>query len=243
MIRPDDLRAFQHQLSGSIGTAHGEEEGWEFWSWQDRFTAAGTGSVEDQIIQIRARHPTMLSLDLQIARTPSDVTLADVKAAPRRKPERSTKSFSEASAAPIAAHLALAKTHPALTLEVLSLGRLSGGSVVSMITPHIEKTVCKAPQPKLFGLLGLLIGASTSAGLLAFDLISPTLALILIFVLGVGCLFGGIRAGEWLFPSLELLPDAHSKTRWQKTVRLVTSIGGLLVGITGIAGFILALNQ
>ena len=92
---------------------------------------------------------------------------------------------------------------PGAQLQVWSRERISDQNVLSFVTPHIEKTVRKAPQPEPVGITAVLLGAAAPDVLLAFDLISPALALLLVFILGCGFYFSTIRAMGWLFPPLE----------------------------------------
>jgi hypothetical protein len=243
VIRPDDLRAFEHRLSASVGSAHEGEEQWRLFPWQDRFQAAGAGSVESQIVELRGRYKTMVSLELLVARTPEEMTLAEVKVAPRREPTLGRKNVSEASSPPISATLILSRSHPGATYEVLSIGRLAGGSVFAFVMPHLDAVRRKAPQPETVGVSALLTGAGLPDALLALDLIGPALALPLVFILGAGLLYASVRFMEWAFPPLELLPDEHTKTRWQKTLTAVTGVVGTVAAITGIVSFILVLGQ
>lgn len=233
----------------SIGQTHGEEKAWNLYPWQDQFQAAGAGSVESQIVELRARHKTMLALNMLIARTPGQMNLKEVMDAPRKAPvPPGRRSEWEGDALPKAVELNLEKPHPTgkrpgATLEVWASGRLSGGAILSAVRPHIEKTVRKAPRPERVGIGALLFSCAIPDLLLALSLISPHLALLLVFVLGAGSYFGAIRAMEWLFPPLELLPDEHAKSRWQKTWRGIRGASAAVVGIVGIAGFVLALGQ
>jgi hypothetical protein len=244
VIRPDDLRTFQRRLSMSVDRALPNQQKWELFSWQDRFQAAGPGSVENQILEVQARHRTMISLEMRIARTPADMTLAEVLSAPRQPPvpPPSKGPYSEANEPPISTHLRIGNSLPGLTLEVLTVGRLSVGSMVSAVTPSIDSTVRKAPQRETIGIAALAIGCAIPDVLLAVGALTPAATLPLVLAVGSICYFGAIRAMEWLFPPMELLPDEHSKTRWQKTVRLGASIGGVIAAITGILGFALTVG-
>lgn len=249
LIRPDDLRAIDHRLSASIGQAHGEQQVWKTFPWQDRFQAAGAGSVDAQVVELRARHKTMLALNMLIARFPGGVNMKEVMDAPRKSPiPPGRQSEWEGDAVPKAVELNLEKPHltgkhPGAMLEVWASGRLSGGAIVSSVTPHIEKTVRRAPQPEPVGIAAALFACAVPDLLLAVDLISPALALLLVFVLGAGSYFGALRAMEWLFPPLELLPDEHTNSRWQKTWGVIRGASAALVGVLGIAAFVLALGQ
>ena len=248
LIRPEDLRAIEHRLAASVGQAREGEKPWNLYPWQDRFQAAGAGSVENQIVELRGRHRTMIALNMLIARTPDEMTLKEVMDAPRRKPVAPKRTEWEGEGLPLAVELNLEKAHPGgkrpgARLEVWARGRMSGGSILSFVTPHLEKTVRKAPQPEPVGLGALLIGCAVPDALLALGLIGPAPTLILVLVLGAGLYYGAVRAMEWLFPPLELLPDEHSRTRWQKAWRAVSGVSAAIAGVIGILGFALALGQ
>ncbi|HWM63602.1 MAG TPA: hypothetical protein VNP96_06385 [Solirubrobacterales bacterium] len=248
LIRPEDLRAIEHRLSAGIGEALPGQKPWKLLTWHDRFQSAGVGSVEFQVVELRARYRTMISLGMVIARTPEDVTLKAVMDAPKRDPMRPNRTTYETDAPPKAVELNLETgppwgKRPGAQLQVWSRERISGQNVLSFVTPHIEQTVRKAPQPEPVGIAAALLGAAAPDVLLAFDLISPALALLLVFILGCGFYFSTIRAMGWLFPPLEFLPDEHTLSRWQKTWRVFKGVSAAVVGLVGIAGFVLALGQ
>jgi hypothetical protein len=171
------------------------------------------------------------------------MNLAEVKAAPRREPGSRPKNSYEVSAPPIMGQLTLSREHPGATFELISASGLAGGSAFSFIRPHLDSAHRKAPQPRTIGITGLVLGVGIPVVLLVLGLISPVLALPLALLLGPASLFGGKRFMEWAFPPLELLPDEHTKTRWQKSLTAVTSVVGSIAAITGIVSFILVLGQ
>lgn len=241
VVRPDDLRAVHRQLRAEVDAAV-EGEGGEYFIWQDSSRASGQDTVDDLIVELRARHRTMHSIEMKVSRTNEELPLLKVLSLPRRQPERPEGGYAEMSRAPVSTRLEVNRSSPAIVLEVLAPGPMFGSSIVEAITPQLDLTKRKILSSAAVGIAGLTLGSAAPDVLFAFDLISPGLALPLVFALGSGGFVGGVRAMEWLFPPLELLPNEHSRTRWQRTIRIGGGVLGTLAGITGIVGFFLALG-
>lgn len=157
-------------------------------------------------MELRARYRTMIALTMLIARTPEDVNLKEVMDAPKREPIRAKSTTYESDAPPKAVELNLERgtpwgKQPGARLQVWSRERISGQNVLSFVTPHIEKTIRRAPQPEPVALGALLLGSATPDALLVMDLISPALALLLVFLLGASFYFGAIRANGMAVPA------------------------------------------
>ncbi len=240
VVRPDDLRAFQHRIVASIDEAV-EGTRWEMFSWESSLSAAGRGDVEDLILEVRARHRSMLSLDIRIARTTEGMTLFDLLNLPCHQPEIPVPG-SEQSGPPVCVTLNVSSGNPGAAIEVLAPGPLYGDSIVSSLEPQIERVSRRAPSSEAIGFTVMAAGCLVPDLLLARGVIGPELALPLVLICGGGGVLAAIRLMDWLFPPMELLPTDHALSRWQRAWRLLGTLGGVVVGATSIAALIVSLH-
>lgn len=228
----------------SVDRAYEGQKKWEMFQWQDRLEGAGAGSVETLILELQARHRTMVSLQMTIARTPPGVNLFEVRQAPRKEPQPpSGRVYMEGSEPPISAVLLLQRESPGAQLEVLSIGRLAGRSVVSGIKPHLDNCSRQTVSARLAAVVAGATATLIPDLFLVFGLIGWAVGVLSILVVGAGTTFATGRLIEWAFPPLEFLPNSTARTRWQKAQRAVTALASLVVGTAGILGLILTLTK
>jgi hypothetical protein len=212
--------------------------------WQEQMSSQGALDADSMTLEVEARGPALRSLEMKVARTHGDITLFEFLELPRKLREPGYRIQPKPPASRSIALLATIRARqPALVLEALTEPPLLGDLTLSKLNPQIDRLSRRAPSSESLGLVVLCIGCLASDGLLAAGMIGPGLALVSIFTVGGGGRLLAIRVMDWLFPALELLPDDRAATRWQRTKRIASTVGAILVGVASVLALAVTLTH